>query len=53
MPRPAIAVQIPMAFTRSSLGKTSIRMESVEGMISAPPTPIRARATISCEVEAA
>ncbi len=52
-PNPATAAQIPMAFAPSSLGKTSVSMESVEGMMSAPPIPIRARATISCALESA
>jgi hypothetical protein len=53
MPRLAVPVQIPMALTRSPRGKTPVMTESVEGMISAPPTPISARAMISWEAEEA
>ena len=47
MPSPATAAQMPIAFGRSWAGKTFVRMDSVEGMMSAPPTPIRARLAIS------
>jgi len=47
IPRPATAAQIPIAFGRSSAGKTFVRMDSVDGMISAPPRPMRARLAIS------
>jgi hypothetical protein len=47
-PIAAIAAQTLIAFPRSSCGKTSMMIESVEGMISAPPTPIAARAPMSC-----
>jgi hypothetical protein len=50
-PRPipidAIAAQMPIALARSSRGKTFVRIDSVAGMISAPPTPIAARIAIS------
>ena len=47
MPIPATAAQIPIAFGRSSAGKTLVRIERVDGMISAPPIPISARLAIS------
>ena len=46
IPSPATAAQMPIALGRSSAGKTFVRMDSVEGMMSAPPTPIRARLAI-------
>ena len=53
MPSPATAAQIPIAFGRSSAGKTFVRMDSVEGMISAPPTPMRARLAMSMSASVA
>ena len=51
-PRPtpiaAVPAQMPIALARSSRGKTFVMIDSVAGMISAPPTPIRARTAISC-----
>ena len=46
-PMPATAAQMPIAFGRSSAGKTLVRIDRVVGMISAPPIPIRARVAIS------
>ena len=46
-PMPATAAQMPIAFGRSSAGKTLVRIESVVGMISAPPMPISALLAIS------
>ena len=46
-PTAAIAAQTLMALPRSCCGKTSMMIDSVEGMISAPPIPIAARAAIS------
>src|SRR5262245_4442590 len=46
MPRPDTPAQIPIARPRSSAGKTLVRIDKVDGMISAPPTPIRARLAI-------
>ena len=44
-PKPVVPDQIPMARARSrSLVKTLERMDSVEGMIPAAPTPMQARA---------
>ncbi len=53
MPRLATPVQMPMALTRSVRGKTLVMTDRVEGMISAPPTPISARARISCDADPA
>ena len=43
-PRPtpiaAVPAQMPIALARSSRGKTFVMIDSVAGMISAPPTPI-------------
>ena len=47
MPRPETPAQMPIARPRSSAGKTLVRIESVEGMISAPPTPMSDRVAIS------
>ncbi len=44
----ATALQAAIAFGRSSSSKTVIRIDSVLGMISAPPMPITTRAAISC-----
>jgi hypothetical protein len=52
-PRPATAAQIPIAFGRSRAGKTFVRIESVVGMISAPPMPMTARLAISTSAEVA
>ncbi len=47
-PTAATALQMPMAIARSRRsGKTCRRIDSVAGMIIAPPTPSSARATIS------
>ena len=46
-PMPATAAQIPIAFGRSSAGKTFVSTDSVVGMMNAPPMPIRARLAIS------
>ncbi|GAA2908213.1 hypothetical protein GCM10020221_00380 [Streptomyces thioluteus] len=47
-PTAATALQTPMATARSRRsGKTCRRMESVAGMIIAPPAPSSARAAIS------
>ena len=43
----------PIAFGRSSGGKTAVMIDSVDGMMNAPPTPIRARVAISASGEAA
>ncbi len=47
-PTAATAVHTPMATARSRRsGNTCRRIDSVAGMIIAPPTPSRARATMS------
>ena len=51
-PRPtpiaAVPAHTPIALARSSHGKTFVMIDSVAGMISAPPTPISARTAMSC-----
>ena len=42
---------MPIAFERSSRGNVFEMIESVEGMIIAPPTPISERTTISPVLE--
>ena len=52
MPSPLTAVQIAIARARSrGLPNTLTRIESVVGMMSAPPTPITARLATSSPVE--
>ena len=46
-PTPAVAAQMPIAFGRSELGKTFVMIESVAGMISALPMPMKARVAMS------
>ena len=46
-PMPATAAQMPIAFGRSSAGKTLVMIDRVVGMISAPPMPISALVTMS------
>ena len=49
---PATALQIPIAFARSPGSRnTLVRMAKVEGKISAAPTPIIARPTMSDDAE--
>ncbi|MDA8301233.1 MAG: hypothetical protein M0005_06740 [Actinomycetota bacterium] len=38
---------MPIAVARSSSRKTLVRIERVEGMMAAPPTPINARNAVS------
>ena len=47
MPIEAMPAQMPIALPRSSRGKTLVRIDSVAGMISAPPMPMAARIAIS------
>jgi hypothetical protein len=42
--------QIAIAFVRSCGGNTLIKIDSVDGMISAAATPITARQAISCHM---
>jgi hypothetical protein len=46
-PRPETAAQMPIAFARSPAGNTFVRIESVAGIISAPPTPMSPRVAMS------
>ena len=47
MPMPETPAQMPIAFARSCAGKLATRIESVDGMMNAPPMPMSARITIS------
>ena len=51
MPIAAMPDQMPIALARSSRGKTLEMIDSVAGMISAPPMPIAARTAISPSAE--
>ena len=53
MPRPDTPAQIPIAFARSFAGNVAVRIDSVEGMMNAPPTPISARLAINIPAEPA
>ena len=53
IPRPLTAAQIPIALPRSCAGNTAVRMESVAGMMNAPPMPISARVRMSMFDESA
>ena len=44
---PAVADHRPIALPRSSTGKTMVMIDSVAGMMKAPPTPMNARVAIS------
>lgn len=46
-PSPATAAQIAIALGRSCAGNMFVRIDSVVGMITAPPTPMSARDAIS------
>ena len=52
-PMPATAAQMPIAFGRSSAGKTLVMIDSVVGMISAPPTPMSALVAMSMLADSA
>ncbi len=47
---PVTLAQIAMALVRSSGGKTLTRIDSVDGMMNAAPTPITARQAMSCHM---
>ncbi len=48
MPRAATPAQIPIALPRSTGSvKTLVMMDSVDGMMNAPPMPMNARVAIS------
>ena len=53
MPRPDTAAHAPMALPRSSAGKIAVMIDSVEGMMNAPPTPISARVAVSISLDVA
>ena len=44
---PAVPAHTPMALPRSFGGKTLVMIESVAGMMNAPPMPMNARVAIS------
>ena len=46
-PTPAVAAQTPMALPRSRAGNTLVMIDSVAGMMNAPPMPMNARLAIS------
>ena len=46
-PLPEMPAQMAIAFACSRRGKTLVRIDSVDGITNAAPTPITARATIS------
>ncbi len=45
---PAVADHRPMALPRSSTGNTTVMIDSVAGMMKAPPMPMNARVAMSC-----
>ena len=47
---PTVAAQIAIALARSPAGKTFTRIDKVDGMMNAAPTPISARHPISCPI---
>ena len=54
MPRPETPAQMPIAFAAlTARGTTAVMIDSVEGMMNAPPMPIRARVAISISGEVA
>ena len=53
MPTPAVPAHTPIARPRSCGGKTLVMIDSVAGMISAPPMPMNARVAISWSAEPA
>ena len=46
--RPAVPAHTPMALPRSRGGNTLVMIDSVAGMMNAPPMPMNARVAISC-----
>ena len=52
-PMPAVPAHTPMARPRSWGGNTFVMIDSVAGMISAPPMPMNARVAISWSAEPA
>jgi hypothetical protein len=53
IPMPENPDQMPIAFPRSCAGNVAVRIESVDGMMNAPPMPIRPRVAISSPAESA
>ena len=53
IPMPENPDQMPIAFPRSWAGNVAVRIESVDGMMNAPPMPIRPRIAISSPAEPA
>ena len=53
IPTPENPAQIPIALPRSDAGNVAVRIDSVEGMMKAPPTPISARIAINSSGEPA
>ena len=53
MPSPEQPAQIPIALPRSCAGNVAVRIDSVDGMMNAPPMPISARVAISISAEPA
>src|SRR6266545_3727540 len=53
IPSPDTPAQIAIALARSPAGNTFVRIESVDGMMNAAPTPIRARVEISAVAQRA
>ena len=47
---PVTLAQIAIAFVRSCGGNTLTKIESVDGMMNAAPTPMSARDAISCHI---
>ena len=50
---PAVPAQTPIARPRSSFGKTFVMIESVAGMMNAPPMPMNARVAMSWSADPA
>ena len=46
-PTPAVPAHTPIALPRSFAGKTLVMIESVAGMMNAPPMPMNARVAMS------
>ena len=44
---PAVPAHTPIALPRSFVGKTLVMIESVAGMMNAPPMPMKARVAMS------
>ena len=51
--RPAVAAHTPIALPRSRAGNTLVMIDSVAGMMNAPPMPMNARVAMSCSDDVA